>query len=68
MVLQSLTEHQIHIFGGIAVLAGLFFGLLGLLIYLDKRGVNTHLKRPKPPSRREQRREKKSAGNKRRKV
>lgn len=57
MFLPSLTEHQIHIFGGILVLAVLVFGLLGLLLYLDKRGVKTgaEAQQPKKPNRKERR-------------
>jgi len=47
-------------FGGILVLAVLFFELLGGLIFLDKRGINTHLSKPKTLSRREKRLTKKS--------
>ena len=34
----SMTEHQVHVFGGVAFLAVLIFGLLRLLAYLDRRG------------------------------
>ena len=43
MYIDHLTQDRIELFGGIAVLAGLFFGLLRLLVYFDKRGFNTHL-------------------------
>ncbi len=67
MFLPSLTEHQIRIFGGILVLAVLVFGLLGLLLYLDKRGVKTgagERQQPKKPNRKERRANEQPAGGK----
>ena len=64
MYLNSLTEHQFHIFGGILVLSVVVFGLFGVLIYLDKRGIKTYLPRPKKLNRRERRQEKKPAKSK----
>lgn len=56
MFLQSLTEHQSHLLGGFIALCVLFLGLLGLLLYLDKRGINTGARQqPKKPERKEQR-------------
>jgi len=36
-----MTEHQIHIFVGVAVLAIVIFGLLRLLAFVDLRGERT---------------------------
>ncbi len=63
--LQLLTEHQLHFFGGILVLAVFFFGLLGLLIFLDRRGIKTHLTKAKNLNREEQRKEKRLAKKRR---
>lgn len=59
--LESLTDHQIHLFGGILVLSVVVFGLFGVLVYLDGRGVKTYSPRPKKLNRRERRKEKKLA-------
>jgi hypothetical protein len=59
--LESLTDHQIHLFGGILVLSVVVFGLFGVLVYLDRRGVKTYSPRAKKLNRRERRREKKLA-------
>jgi hypothetical protein len=67
MFLEALTEHQLHIFGGILILAVLVFGMLGVLIYLDKRGVKTYSSNQKKPTRRQRRLEKKPGKTKRRK-
>jgi hypothetical protein len=53
MYLLVSTEHQIHLFGKIIVLAILFLGILGLVTYLDKRGVKTYVPRQKITTRRE---------------
>jgi len=68
MYLQSLTDHQIHLFGGILVLAILVFGLFGVLVYLDKRGIKTYSSHPKKLIRREQREKKKPRKTKGRKM
>lgn len=44
MFLQSFSEHVLHVVGGGAVVAGLVFGLIGLLIFFDKRGKKKHSK------------------------
>ena len=48
MRLEVLTEHQKHLFGEIIILAIQFWGILGLVIYLDRRGV-----KPYPPGKAE---------------
>jgi hypothetical protein len=37
-----MTEHLLHIGGGLVLIIGLFVALFKTLIYLDKRGINTH--------------------------
>ena len=66
MYLQALTEHQIHLFGGILVLAIIVFGMIGVLTYLDNRGNKTDSSRPKK-SVRQPRFDKKSSKKKARK-
>lgn len=46
-------------------MAIMVFGLPLLLIFLDKRGFNTHLSKPKDLNREERRKEKRSAKKKR---
>ena len=61
MYLQALTEHQVHLFGGVIVLAALFFGIIWLVTYLDKRGVKTYVPNRQDISRRERKRVKKKS-------
>lgn len=44
MFLQAFSEHILHVVGGGAVVAVLIFGLIGILIFLDKRGRKTRAK------------------------
>jgi hypothetical protein len=44
MLLQVFSEHLLHVFGGGAIVAGLIFGLIVLLLFLDKRRRKTHPK------------------------
>jgi hypothetical protein len=62
-----MTEHQLHVFGGIIFLAVIVFGMLGLLVYLDKKGIKTYSPRQKKLTRRERRPEKTPGKTKRRK-
>ena len=67
MYLQALTEHQIHLFGGILVLATIVFGMIGVLTYLDKRGNQADRSQSKKSARRQPGFGKKSSKNKARK-
>lgn len=54
-----MTEHQLHIFGGIIFLAVIVFGMLGVLVYLDKKGIKTYSPRQKKLTHRERQPERK---------
>jgi len=54
-----MTEHQLHIFGGIILLAVIVFGMLGVLVHLDKKDIKTYSPRQKKPTHRECRPERK---------
>lgn len=58
MIWQSLTDIQKLAVIGVMVMAITVFGLPLLLIFLDKRGINTHLMKPQKLNR-HQRRQKK---------
>ncbi len=62
-----MTEHQLHIFGEIILLAVIVFGMLGVLIHLDKKGSKTYSSRQKKSARRECRPEKTLSNTKRHK-
>lgn len=61
MFLQSLTEIQVYAVIGVVVMAIVVFGLPQLLIFLDKRGINTHLTKPKNLNRQERRKKRRLA-------
>lgn len=65
MFWQSLTDIQKYAVIGVLVMAIMVFGLPILLIFLDRRGFNTHLSKSKDLNREERRKEKRLAKKKR---
>lgn len=60
MIWQSLTEIQKLAVIGVIVMSVTVFGLPLLLIFLDKRGINTHLTKPQKLNRHQRRQKKKT--------
>lgn len=58
MFWQSLTGIQKYAVIGVLVMAIVVFGLPLLLMFLDKRGINTHLAKPKKLNHQERRKKK----------
>lgn len=55
MIWQSLTDLQKYALIGVLVMAVTVFGMPLLLIFLDKRGINTHLGKLKKLNRHQRR-------------
>lgn len=67
MFWQSLTDIQKYAVIGVLVMAIMVFGLPLLLLFLDKRGIKTHLTKPEDLNSEQQRKEKRLAKKKRHK-
>lgn len=65
MFWQSLTDIQKYAVIGVLVMAIMVFGLPLLLLFLDKRGIKTHLTKPEDLNREARRKEKKLTKKKR---
>ncbi|HQU81805.1 MAG TPA: hypothetical protein PKY59_01685 [Pyrinomonadaceae bacterium] len=65
MFWQSLTDIQKYAVIGVLAMAIVVFGLPLLLMFLDRRGFNTHLAKPKDLNREERRKEKRLAKKRR---
>lgn len=68
MFWQSLTDIQKYAVIGVLVMAIVVFGLPLLLMFLDRRGINTHLAKPKDLNRQERRKKKRLVKKKRRET
>jgi len=65
MIWQSLTDIQKYAVIGVLVMAIMVFGLPLLLIFLDRRGIKTHLAKSEDLNREARRKEKKLAKKRR---
>lgn len=68
MFWQLLTDIQKYVVIGVLAMAMVVFGLTLLVMSLDRRGINTHLEKPKELNRQESRKKKRSIKKRRREI